>query len=49
LIVLQSETIVLVAKAIFLLHNYLRQNSAARLPHIINQMAYIEMWEEGKP
>jgi hypothetical protein len=49
LIALHSEEDVLVAKAIFLLQNYLRQNSAAGLPCLLNRMANIEVWEEGKP
>jgi len=43
-IALQTETAVLVAKAIFL-HNYLRQNSAAGLLCIINRMASVAVWE----
>jgi hypothetical protein len=46
---LQIETIDLVAKASIILHNYLRQNSAADLPFIIDGIANIEGWEEGKP
>jgi len=43
LIALQTETTVLVAKAIILLHNYLRQNYAHGLPCIINRMANIDV------
>jgi hypothetical protein len=46
---MQSETAVIMAVAIFLLHSYLMQNSAAGLPCIINGMANIEVWKEGKP
>ena len=48
MIALQTDAVVLVAKAIFL-YNYLRQNSAAGLPCIIKRMPNIKMWEEGKP
>ena len=49
LIALQTETVVLVTKAILILHKYLRQNSAAGLPFIIDGIANIEVWDEGKP
>jgi hypothetical protein len=46
---LQAERVVLVAKAIFLLRNYLRKNFAAVLPCVINRMTNIKVWEERKP
>jgi len=49
LIALQTDTVVLVLKAISLLHDYARQNSAAGLSCIIKRMPHIEVWEEGKP
>jgi hypothetical protein len=32
-----------------ILHKYLKQNSTAELPFIIDGTANIEVWEEGKP
>jgi hypothetical protein len=34
---------------ISILHKYLRQNPAAGLHYIIDEIANIEAWEEGKP
>jgi len=38
-----------VTKAIFVLHNWLRQNSADRFTYITDGMTNIEVSEEGKP
>jgi hypothetical protein len=42
LIALQTEIGFLVTKAIFVLHNWLRQNSADRLTYITDGLAIIE-------
>jgi hypothetical protein len=38
-----------VTKYILIIHKFLRQNSPAGLPYIIDGIAIIEVWEEGKP
>jgi len=49
LIALQTETVALVAEDIFVLQNWLRQNSPFGFPYITDGIADIEVWEEGKP
>jgi predicted molibdopterin-dependent oxidoreductase YjgC len=45
---LQTETIDLVTKGSIILHKYLRQNSAAELPFIIDGIANIKSVERRK-